>query len=49
MSLALGERLLRRGTAALRPYATPHDALTARKYDLAMVAVERGVALFALE
>ena len=49
MSLALGESLLRRGTVALRPYATPHDALTARKYDLAMVAVERGVALFALE
>jgi hypothetical protein len=49
MSFALGDRLLRRGTVALRPYATPHDALTARKYDLAIVAVESGVALLAFE
>ena len=49
MSFAFGERLLRRGTVALSPYATPHDALTARKYDLTIVDVASGVALLALE
>src|SRR5690348_13061405 len=49
MSLALGDKLLRRGTRALRPTATPQDALTASRYDLTMVEVERGIDLFALE
>jgi hypothetical protein len=31
MTFALGDRLLRRGTSALRPSATPQDALTARR------------------
>ena len=33
----------------MRPSATPHDALTARKYDWMMVDVASGVDLFALE
>ena len=49
ITFALGERLLRRGTSALRPSATPQDALTARRYDCTMVEVESGIDLFALE
>lgn len=49
MTFALGDRLLRRGTSALRPSATPHDALTARRYDWTIVEVESGIDLFALE
>lgn len=49
MSFALGERLLSRGTRAFRPSATPHEALTARQYDLMMVDVANGVDLFAFE
>lgn len=46
---ALGERLFSRGTRALRPNATPHEAVTAVKYDLTMVDVDSGVDLFAFE
>lgn len=46
---ALGERLLSRGTSALRPSATPHDAVTAVKYDLTIVDVGSGIDLFAFE
>jgi hypothetical protein len=46
---AFGERLLRRGTRAFRPSATPHDAVTAVKYDLTTVDVGSGVDLFAFE
>ena len=38
----------RRGTSALRPSATEHDAETARKYDWTNLEVERGVDLLAL-
>ena len=40
---------MRRGTSALRPRATPHDALTAMQYDLMIVCVDKGVDLLALE
>ena len=49
MSFALGERRFMRGTSAFKPRATPHDAPTARQYDLTIVCVERGVDLFAFE
>ena len=44
---ATGERRLRRGTIALRPRATEHEAETAKRYDLTIVGVERGVDLLA--
>ena len=46
--LATGERRLRRGTIALSPRATEHEAETAKRYDLIIVGVERGVDLLAL-
>jgi len=45
---AEGESDFSRGTSAFRPSATPHEALTARKYDLTMAEVDSGVDLFAL-
>lgn len=45
---AVGDRRLRRGTIALRPRATEQEAETAKKYDFAIVDVERGVDLLAL-
>jgi hypothetical protein len=49
MTFALGDRLFKRGTSALRPSATPQDALTAVRYDWTMVEVESGIDLFAFE
>ena len=46
--LAVGDRRLRRGTIALRPSATEQEAETAKRYDFAIVDVERGVDLLAL-
>ena len=46
--LAPGDIRFRRGTMALRPRATEHEADTARKYDFIIVEEERGVDLFAL-
>ena len=46
--LATGERRLSRGTIALRPRATEQEAETAKRYDLTIVGVERGVDLLAL-
>lgn len=46
--LATGDRRLSRGTIALSPRATEQEAETAKKYDLTIVGVERGVDLLAL-
>lgn len=46
--LVLGDNRFRRGTAALSPKATEHEAETARTYDLTMVLVDRGLDLLAL-
>ncbi len=48
MSFVLGETLLRRGTSALRPSATEHEAETAMRYDLPICDMERGVDLLEL-
>ena len=45
----VGDILFNRGTNAFRPRATEHDAETASKYDLTIVAVDNGVDLFALD
>lgn len=45
---AVGDRRFSRGTIALRPSATEQEADTAKRYDFAIVGVERGVDLLAL-
>lgn len=49
MTCALGDKPFMRGTRAFRPSATPHDAVTAVKYDWTIADVGMGVDLFALE
>ena len=45
---AVGDRRLSRGTIALSPRATEQEAETAKRYDLTIVGVDRGVDLLAL-
>lgn len=48
MVLVAGERRFKRGTRELRPRATVQEADMARKYDLTIVEVDKGVDLLAL-
>ena len=45
---AVGDRRLSRGTIALSPSATEHEAETATRYDFTIVDVDKGVDLLAL-